>query len=429
MLTMNKMTLKMRLLAAFLLLGLGGAAAQTAREQIAAMPERAGGIYHSYEYRPGPAVPAPKGYVPFYISHYGRHGSRWHTSESVYDSPLKILRKADSAGVLTPKGRDLLAKVEVIAADAKDRYGDLSPRGAAEHRGIAERMYKAYPEVFSTKGGRECRIQSRSTLVPRCILSMAAFNERLKELNPEIRTTRESSQRYIPYMSNGKGLNSQHKASGAVADSLQNVRMHPERLMASLFSDPAFVEKEVKNPTKLMAQLLAQAAIMQDVDYLGISLYDLFTEEEIYAAWEAENFRRYVMFGPSKRFGDPIIADAKPLLRNIVETAQQVIDGEEDLSASLRFGHDVNVIPLVALLGVEGASGRVWTAEEVPAVWQVQRVSPMATNVQFVFFRNPETGDVRVRVLHNERDANLPVEGGPYYRWETLRDYCKSLYE
>ena len=153
---MNKLTMKMRLFAAFLLLGLWGATAQTAREQIAAMPERAGGIYHSYEYLPGPAVPAPKGYVPFYISHYGRHGSRWHTSEKIYAEPLGILRKADSAGVLTPKGRDLLAKVEVIAADARDRYGDLSPRGVAEHRGIAERMYKAYPEVFSTEDGREC---------------------------------------------------------------------------------------------------------------------------------------------------------------------------------------------------------------------------------------------------------------------------------
>ena len=31
--------------------------------------------------------------------------------------------------------------------------------------------------------------------------------------------------------------------------------------------------------------------------------------------------------------------------------------------------------------------------------------------------------------VHNERDAELPVGGGPYYPWETLRDYCKSLYE
>ena len=330
--------------------------------------------------------------------------------------------------MLTPKGRDLLAKVEVIAADARDRYGDLSPRGVAEHRGIAERMYKAYPEVFSTEDGRECFVQSRSTLVPRCILSMAAFNERLKELNPEIRMTRESSQRYIPYMSNGAGLNSQRKASGAVADSLQDARTHPARLMASLFSDPAFVEREVKRPAKLMNQLLAQAAIMQDVEYLGISLYDLFTEEEIYAAWEAENFRRYVMFGPSKRFGDPIIADAKPLLRNIVETADRVVAGESDLSASLRFGHDTYVVPLLALLRAEGAYARVESLDDVAAAWNAHTVTPMGTNVQFIFFRNPETGDVRVRVLHNERDANLPLAGGPYYPWKELKRYCEALY-
>lgn len=417
------------LASALCVLTAGAAAAQTAPEEIADCPERAAGVYHSYEYRPAEAEPVPEGYVPFYISHYGRHGSRYHSSEAHYTAPLVPLREAAAAGTLTAAGRAVLAKGEALAADAAGRYGDLSPRGVREHRAIAERMYAAYPEVFSTADGRECRVESRSTLVPRCILSMAAFNERLKELNPEIRMTRESSQRYIPYMSNGAGLNSQRKASGAVADSLQDARTHPARLMASLFSDPAFVEREVKRPAKLMNQLLAQAAIMQDVEYLGISLYDLFTEEEIYAAWEAENFRRYVMFGPSKRFGDPIIADAKPLLRNIVETAERVVAGEENLSASLRFGHDVNVIPLVALLGVREASGRVWTAEEAAGVWQIHRVSPMATNVQFIFFRNPETGDVRVRVLHNERDAELPIGGGPYYPWETLRDYCKSLYE
>ena len=312
--------------------------------------------------------------------------------------------------------------------------GEMCGNGArcfalfAEHRGIAERMYKAYPEVFSTADGRECRIESRSTLVPRCILSMAAFNERLKELNPAIRTTRESSARYMPYMGNNKGLDAQRDRTLKTADSVRAARLIPDRLMKSLFSDPEFVKREVKKPRKLMEQLLLQAAIMQDVDYLGISLYDLFTGEEIYAAWEDENFRRYVMFGPSKRFGDPIIADAKPLLRNIVETAEEVIGGGKELAASLRFGHDVNVIPLLALLGVEGASARVSTPEEAAEVWQVHRVSPMAANVQFIFFRNP-AGDVLVRILHNERDAGLPLGGGPYYRWETFRDYCKSLYE
>ena len=424
---MKYLTLKTRLLA-LLLLAATCAAAQPTPAQLASRPELTASIYHSYEYLPGPAAPVPDGYEPFYISHYGRHGSRYHSKEEAYAEPLAALRKADKAGALTPKGREVLAKVETLAADACKRYGDLSPRGVQEHRGIAERMFAAYPGVFSTDGGRVCRIESRSTLVPRCILSMAAFNERLKELNPAIRTTRESSARYMPYMGNNKGLDAQRDRTLKTADSVRAARLIPDRLMKSLFSDPEFVKREVKKPRKLMEQLLLQAAIMQDVDYLGISLYDLFTGEEIYAAWEDENFRRYVMFGPSKRFGDPIIADAKPLLRNIVETAEEVIGGGKELAASLRFGHDVNVIPLLALLGVEGASARVSTPEEAAEVWQVHRVSPMAANVQFIFFRNP-AGDVLVRILHNERDAGLPLGGGPYYRWETFRDYCKSLYE
>ena len=175
MLTMKYLTLKTRLLA-LLLLAATCAAAQPTPAQLAARPELTASIYHSYEYLPGPAAPVPDGYEPFYISHYGRHGSRYHSKEEAYAEPLAALRKADKAGALTPKGREVLAKVETLAADACKRYGDLSPRGVQEHRGIAERMFAAYPGVFSTDGGRVCRIESRSTQVPRCILSMAAFN-------------------------------------------------------------------------------------------------------------------------------------------------------------------------------------------------------------------------------------------------------------
>ena len=202
---MKYLTLKTRLLA-LLLLAATCAAAQPTPAQLASRPELTASIYHSYEYLPGPAAPVPDGYEPFYISHYGRHGSRYHSKEEAYAEPLAALRKADKAGALTPKGREVLAKVETLAADACKRYGDLSPRGVQEHRGIAERMFAAYPGVFSTDGGRVCRIESRSTQVPRCILSMAAFNERLKELNPAIRATRDASARDLCYLANGPSL-------------------------------------------------------------------------------------------------------------------------------------------------------------------------------------------------------------------------------
>lgn len=154
---------------------------------------------------------------------------------------------------MTPKGREVLAKVETLAADACKRYGDLSPRGVQEHRGIAERMFAAYPGVFSTDGGRVCRIESRSTQVPRCILSMAAFNERLKELNPAIRATRDASARDLCYLANGPSLKASRGAASAVADSLTRVRVNPDRFVKSLVTDPGCIDEPLDSMEDLHA--------------------------------------------------------------------------------------------------------------------------------------------------------------------------------
>ena len=83
--------------ALFLLVSLltaGYAAAQTTLAEIAGCRDRAAGIYHSYEPGTPSDVPVPEGYEVFYISHYGRHGSRYHASPEAYEAPLAALRQA-----------------------------------------------------------------------------------------------------------------------------------------------------------------------------------------------------------------------------------------------------------------------------------------------------------------------------------------------
>ena len=61
--------------------------AQTAREEIKANPWLAGSNYLDYD-RQLPDfnyTKAPKGYVPFYFTHYGRHGSRWLIGKDDYE--------------------------------------------------------------------------------------------------------------------------------------------------------------------------------------------------------------------------------------------------------------------------------------------------------------------------------------------------------
>ncbi len=411
------------------------ATAQNSKALIHRHPELSAGYYRSYAVccSDSTAASRPEGYAPFYISHYGRHGSRWHSSERKYKPVLEVLEKAGEAGALTAKGKELLEKVRIIAADAEGHYGDLSPRGVREHRAIAERMYLTYPEVFAGKNGRPAKVDSRSTVVVRCILSMAANNERLKEFRPELQMTRESSRRNMYYMGNHHHSDSLElfRQAAAVSDSLRAAWIHPQRFLNSIFSDRRFVRKEISRPQVWMYDVFQLAGGMDSVDYLNIDLFSYFTDRELYDLWRCINAYAYMTMGPSLRFGRANLEDAKPLLRNILTTADQVLSGELDQDATLRFGHDSNIIPLLSLIGEQKVAVRV-SLDEVEKAWNLSEVSSMATNLQLIFFRpengpeHPAANQIKVRVLYNERDAQLPIEGAPFYNWDTLRNYLQS---
>ena len=91
-----------------------GAIAQTAKEELKANIYLAGSNHLDYDRQLAtePLTAAPKGYEPFYMSHYGRHGSRWLIGESEYTAPLTTLREAREAGKLTAEGEATLKKIE-----------------------------------------------------------------------------------------------------------------------------------------------------------------------------------------------------------------------------------------------------------------------------------------------------------------------------
>ena len=141
---------------------------------------------------PGPKqklTKAPEGYTPYYISHYGRHGSRYLINPAQYSDAVNILAKADSLDKLSPRGHDVLNKVRMLAAEAQGRLGELTPLGAEQHRGIAHRMYMRFPQVFNGN----VHVDARSTVVIRCILSMENELLELARLNPRLVITNTTS--------------------------------------------------------------------------------------------------------------------------------------------------------------------------------------------------------------------------------------------
>ncbi len=411
---------------------------QSMRQAIAANADLAAGIYTAYTVTEQIATPAPRGFKPFYISHYGRHGSRNQTAPEKYTRPVELLERAEKDGKLTDLGADVLKRVRIIAKDAYMREGDLTTVGEREHRGIAERMMWTYPEVFKNKQARH--INCFSTQSTRSILSMAAFTERLKEIDPQLSISRYASAHDFYFTRPDKGLNVIYKEARKVAFEYQKANTKDEAFIRRLFTDFEYAKEQIcriyqsDGTYAFMGNMHDLAMIIQNCDTLqtlGLTLHDIFTDDERYQMWSLFNIRRYLTYGPSADYGALRTADGKPLLKDIIDRADRVISGEDSEEiATLRFGHDSYIIPLLALLRVEGCDGSIPFSEieRLPEVWCDSRITSMSVNVQFIFFRNKQ-GEVLVKLLHSEKEVKIPLQTDifPFYRWDDFRNYCLEL--
>lgn len=409
------------------------------RDEIRATPEKAGGVYYAY---PGPAdtlAAAPAGYAPFYISHYGRHGSRYLISDDDYIRVIRRFESADSAGCLTALGKEVLRKLRNIWTEAEGRGGELTPLGGRQHKGIAKRMYTSWPAVFTDSA----KITAASTQVMRCAHSMMAFCEGLKEENPRLEIPKESSARNMSYLCwwtpEAAEWNSDRGPWKSLYDNFERKGIRPERLYASLFTCPAATDRKEAYRTEadLMWGLYWIAVDMQNMETRE-NFFDLFTPDELFSVWEVNNLSFYIHNASFPMSGGLITANARNLLDNIVRTADEYIASGNN-GATLRFGHDGNITPLAALMAFDGFCGEEADPAKVCEVWTNFRVTPMASNMQAVFFKpgNSSRGDslsaddVLVKFMMNEHDVLLPIESGaaPFYRWADARRFFISRIE
>lgn len=75
-----------------------------------------------------------------------------------------------------------------------------------------------------------------------------------------------------------------------------------------------------------MAVLYSLAAITPDTEF-GLSFYDYFTEEERFALWRVASLREYLPKMNSAPSRGLSIDMAKPLMRQLLGSAQEAVDG------------------------------------------------------------------------------------------------------
>jgi len=410
-----------------------------------------GSMYEYVAPEKSPAKP-PKGFKPFYISHYGRHGSRYLLERPQYHQPYDILKAAQEKGVLTEFGKSVLDRVEIMMNDAEGHLGDLTRKGMRQHQGITHRMVENYPQLF----GKDAYIEARSTTSQRVILSMMAGLNEIARMRPDLKIDFDATgvDAYLSRIEpEANSLRNSRERSTAFSEFCAR-HTHPQRMMTALFTDTTFitryeVEEEVRqfpmqgNRTAtrttvkrvqdmsgdLYGKITDLAANMQSHD-LGIDLNDVLTPEEWYESFIKGNLYWYSVSAFTPVTEDLVPYGVCPLLKDFIDKADKAIV-EGGITANLRYGHDTYLFPLLCLMDINDCNYSSADFDDVSDVWVSYDIVHMASNIQMVFFRDRKD-KVIVQVLVNEEPAEIPVgkyvdvkgrEHEGFYDWMTLRKY------
>jgi len=382
-------------------------------------PQRAAFNTHSYEFLPIKDTPAPSGFKPFYISHYGRHGSRSHGSDKTIAKLRDRLKKASSKGLLTPAGDSLLAYADKLVKLHDGMDGRLTPRGAREHEQLAERMFKRYPAVF--RSGKE--VHALSSVVPRCLVSMSAFTSSLKACKPDLTITWDSGEKYQRFISRSSGDSLTLMVKNITYGELTAVPYDTMAVFTRLFKDPAQGKKIYSKPASFVGAIFTTAQIAEAFD-INENLFSFLPWDAVTSIYARHALSAYLRQCNSAPFGDIRMPRAQLLGQEIIDRADEAIAGAP-VAANLIFGHDWPFLGICSYFGLEGYGYPRLSPEEAFRSWNGARLCPFAANLQLIFYKNRK-GEVLVKFLANEQETLIPeleAYSGPYYRWVDVKNY------
>ena len=397
------------------------------REEVMADWNKSSGLDAVYDLSPKEMTPAPKGYEPVYISHYGRHGSRYAYTSKAYSILLEMLQEGASAENLTLQGTALLKQMEPFWEKARYQVGDLTPLGWAQHQGIAGTMVHTFPTVF-TKGSRVDACSSPSV---RSIISMTSCCSAISREAPRTSVYAHQGMLDVQATRPNSGSNPfRYQGPETVMPYAESspaffYRRFPQykEVLGRLFKDPlmALGKRDAYDVFFHLYMLVAGMNSIPEEERLT-ELDGFLTREEFATLWETDNyerFREYIQYRtPCSSIIDDMVAKADERL------------SKRERGADLRFGHDHVVMALLMITDLEGF-GYYPPSQDDLVYWFHTFRSSMAANIQMVFYqpRCGRAGEPLVKVLLNGEEARLgdlvPVQG-PYYAWQDVKDYLRK---
>lgn len=386
--------------------------------------EAARSVYCQYDFdAPRVEEPAPKGFKPFYISHYGRHGARYIYNDSEYELLHDVFTRAENAGILTPLGKELHGRFMQVYPHFYGRAGELTRLGQEQHRMLAHRLVEAYPEMFRKRPV----VNAVSSTYSRCIMSMNAFCDELRCAGLQVDEDVDGRDMayLVPYTKHNPKYKGEDQSWRVEYAEYFDSRFDRNAFYGRLFTDPAFASSIEKDMNFIMT-LYYMDGHMAGTEFPMIGFSEAFSDEDYALCNEMDNIKFYMRKGWGEgRQGKINVALGESLMQDILDKAElAVVSGTQ--SVDLRFGHDGAIMTLLAFLRAEGWNMKTSDMSDIKNVWKSSNV-PMASNIRFVFLKKGD--DVILKVQYNESDLKLPVAPfcGVYYRWSDFKGFYSEL--
>ena len=422
---------------------------------------------------------APVGFTPVFTELVARHGSRSLSSPKYDVLTKQIWDAASRQGALTDLGQKLGAKVDAVtAANRQLGYGLLSAVGKEEHALLATRLAERLPALLG-KGGVPGCIRVETSGKDRANESAYYFMESLakrvdfitdskacyvsqqnpSEIDKGLRNKFElyfhktepegDYLQYLPafqaYMAFVGDEEEGVSPAPELSEALGGLKTQPqtrvmaremlERLYSTAFvdelaagveyvavnpedGDKTYVRDEVDAALMLYNLFIIGPGMIREAQAQGApwDLEQFITPEE--SAWfsylsDAEDFYEK---GPSLASQSATYAVAQPLLDGLFDEVQtQVVEGAGEHVAKLRFAHAETLIPLAALMQLEGSRQSAQPGvlmSQANNEWRGGWVSPYAANIQWDVYRN-DAGRVLVKMLYNEKELAFKAGCSP----------------
>ena len=438
-----------------LILSISGLSCLAQPEVVLGDPFKSSGLDNIYDFDAQICTAAPKGYEAFYISHYGRHGSRYPYTASVATALLDMLLEAGEKENLSEYGNGLMTRLELFMEKAGNHIGELTDLGRQQQYRLAGEMAERYPQAF--RKGAVVTAQASSS--SRSILSMASFCTALARKCPSIRIDQfqgfAETQATAPNMGRnplrikGPGLGNPYRESPA--EFMQ--RRFPEfteTVLGKMFRDPyaALGDRDVQYLMDHIYMLIGGMNSLPDGVRMDFS--DIATPETLARMWELDNYQRfceYIVYTASccSVFKDIIErADARLAL---LDSAAGKLEGRAEgraegavgraEGADLRFGHDHVLMSLLMIADIDSFGELPENPDELGHVFQTFR-SPMAANLHFVFYR-PKNGRGPIltglslngqpaRLSSLDKELGLSPDESGFYRWDDVKAWFEKRF-